>query len=136
MKTITFFLGIAVLAIFCQTSLFAQQTGNDSTRLIIIQIENVRNDKGNVLGMAKIPGVTEPMFQMVKAAKGAVTLELKGIHAESVEVSIFHDENGNYQLEMGERGPLEGYVTKKYKLKAAGNPFNLSLYYPVPPQGN
>lgn len=137
MKTFTSFLFTIALAVASASNLFAQSAGSDTTQMIVIKIENVRSAKGNVLAMARIPGVAEPIYQMAKAEQGAVTLELKtGLElksgqAEQAEVSIFHDENGNNKLDMGERGPVEGYVTKKCKLKGGKDELKLALYYPV-----
>lgn len=101
-----------------------------SAKDLTIKVDNVRNEKGKILAMATIPGVKEPAYQMVQAKSGEVTLELKNLDTETVEISLFHDENGNFKMDMGERGPVEGYVTKKCKLKEQINLVTVTLYYP------
>lgn len=44
---------------------------------------------------------------------------------------LFHDEDGDYKLKMGDRGPAEGYATRKCKLPAEHNTATLKLYYPA-----
>lgn len=97
---------------------------------LVIKIGNVRSDKGKVLVMANIPGVKEPVYQMVQAKNGEVVIELKDLIADVAEISVFHDENENFKMDMGERGPVEGYLTKKCKLKGEINEEKAVLYYP------
>ncbi|MEG0518192.1 MAG: DUF2141 domain-containing protein [Bacteroidales bacterium] len=101
-----------------------------SAKDLTIKVDNVRNEKGKILVMATIAGAKEPIYQMAQAKSGEVTLELKDLGAQAVEVSLFHDENENFKMDMGERGPVEGYVTKKCKLKEQTNLVTVTLYYP------
>ncbi len=130
MKNLKSFVLIAVTAMFCSTSLFAGRIQSDTSKLIIIKVDNVLNDKGKILVMAKIPGVADPVYGMTAAKKGEVIIELKNVKGDSAEISLFHDQNGNYKMDMGERGPAEGYVTKKCKLKEPTTQLKVSIYYP------
>ncbi|MEG2065194.1 MAG: hypothetical protein RRY23_08665 [Alistipes sp.] len=113
------------LAVICLSA------GVATAKNLTISINNVRNDKGSILLMGRIDGVKEPVYQMVPAKKGSVVIEIADLTCAAIDISIFHDENGNYQMEMGDRGPIEGYVTKKYKLEAESTSEHLKLFYPV-----
>lgn len=101
-----------------------------SAKSLTIKVNNVRNEKGKILVMGTISGVKEPVYKMVPAKSGEVILELKDLNTDALEISLFHDENGNFKMDMGERGPVEGYVTKKCKLKEQANEMTVTLYYP------
>lgn len=127
MKRFTLF---ALIAVFASNLLLAQDVKSDSTNSVTIKINNVRRGKGKILAMANVPGQKEPVYQMADAREGEVTLELKGISGNSAEISLFHDENGNFKMDMGERGPVEGYATKKWKFKESAPEVKVTLYYP------
>lgn len=127
MKRFTLF---ALIAVFASNVLLAQEVKSDPSNSIIIKIDNVRSGKGKILAMAHVPGQKDPVYQMADAVKGVVTLELKGIKGDSAEISLFHDENGNFKMDMGERGPEEGYATKKWKFKEGAPEVKVTLYYP------
>lgn len=95
-----------------------------------ITVDGIRNDRGNILVMAQAAGQEKPVYGMAAARKGAVTVTLAGIDAASVEVSLFHDEDGDYRMKTGDRGPLEGYATRTCKLPAEKNAAKALLYYP------
>lgn len=101
-----------------------------NAKSLILKIDNVRSAKGKIMAMVTIPGVKEPLYQMVDAKVGAVVLEFADIEAQTVELSLYHDEDGNFKLAMGDRGPIEGYVTKKCKLLEPQTELELKLYYP------
>ena len=89
-----------------------------SAKTLEVTVSDIRNDKGNILGMAA-------------ARAGKVVVTLEGIEADAAELSLFHDEDGDYKMKMGERGPAEGYATRKCKLPAEHNTATLKLYYPA-----
>lgn len=97
---------------------------------LILKIDNVRSAKGKIMAMVTIPGLKEPLYRMVDATVGEVVLEFADIEAQAIELSLYHDEDGNFKLAMGDRGPLEGYVTKKCKLLEPQTELELKLYYP------
>jgi uncharacterized protein (DUF2141 family) len=102
-----------------------------SAKTIEITVRGVRSDRGNVLVRAVVAGVDEPVQAAVPAAEGEVAVTLEGVEGESAEISLFHDENGNYQLEMGDRGPTEGYALKKCKLTSETTSVAVNIFYPV-----
>lgn len=127
MKRFTLF---ALIAVFASNILLAQAVKSDSTDSVIIKINNVRSGKGKILVMAHVPGRKDPVYAMADAREGDVTLVLKGINGDSAEISLFHDENGNFKMDVGQQGPVEGYVTKKWKFKEGVPEVKVTLYYP------
>lgn len=122
MKNLYKISGIMVLTVLSITAVNA--------KTVIVTLDNIRNNKGKILVMASLPGVKEPLYQMVEAQEGPVTIELKNINSDTAELSLFHDENGNFKMDMGNRGPIEGYVTKKCKLLDENTKIKLRIFYP------
>ena len=58
---------------------------------------------------------------------------LKDVPWEKFLISLFHDENGNWELDMNEQGiPVEGYAREKCKKEAdASATVKMKMYYPV-----
>lgn len=110
---------------------FALATVAASAKTLEITVSDVRNDKGKILVMAKVAGREQPVYAMSTAKTGKVAVTLEGIDADVTEVSLFHDEDGDYKMKMGERGPVEGYATRKCKLPEEHNTATLRLYYPA-----
>lgn len=113
-------------------TLFALATvANASARKLEITVADIRSDRGSILVMATLPGEEKPRYAMAQAKTGSVTVTLVGLEADAADVSLFHDENGDFKMDMGERGPTEGYATRKCKLRAEENAVTLKLFYPV-----
>ena len=102
-----------------------------TARTLEITVEDVRSDKGQILVMASVAGQEQPVYGKADTKKGSVVVTLTGLEADAVEVSLFHDEDGDFKMKMGDRGPLEGYAAKKCKLTADANAAKLRLYYPA-----
>lgn len=102
-----------------------------SARTLEISVPNVRNDKGSVLVMASVAGQEQPVYAKAPARKGEVRIRLDLADAAAADVSIFHDEDGDYRMKQGDRGPVEGYAVRKCKLAAEENPVTMKLYYPA-----
>ena len=96
-----------------------------------ITIPNVRSDKGSILVMTVVTGAEKPVYGKADAKQGMVVVLLEGIDADTAEVSLFHDENGNFQMDMGDRGPTEGYATRKCKLQEEKTGVKMNLFYPA-----
>ena len=92
-----------------------------SAKTLEVTVSDIRNDKGNILVMAKVAGQEQPVYGMAAARAGKVVVTLEGIEADAAELSLFHDEDG----------PAEGYATRKCKLPAEHNTATLKLYYPA-----
>lgn len=102
-----------------------------SAKTLEITVRDVRNDKGAILVMAKVAGQEQPLYGKATAKAGKVVVTLEGIDADAAEVSLFHDEDGDYQMKMGDRGPAEGYAARKCKLPQESNTVSITLYYPT-----
>ena len=95
------------------TVIFALASVAAAAKTLEITVTDIRSDKGNVLAMAKVAGHEQPVYGMSPAKRGEVVVTLEGIDAETAEVSLLHDEDGDYKMKTGERGPAEGYAAKK-----------------------
>lgn len=102
-----------------------------------ITVKGVKNSQGKVLLMVdcKAPKNGEPakpVMAMADAKVGDVTFDMEIPMAESWTVSVFHDENGDYKMDMDADGrPAEGYVRKAFQPEKDGTSMVLKLYYPV-----
>lgn len=103
-----------------------------TAKTLEITVEDVRSDKGQILVMAAAAGQEQPVYGKADTKKGSVVVTLTGLEADTVEVSLFHDEDGDFKMKTGSRGPQEGYAARKCKLPADTNAAKLRLYYPAP----
>ena len=103
-----------------------------TAKTLEITVEDVRSDKGQILVMAAAAGQEQPVYGKADAKKGSVVVTLTGLEADTVEVSLVHDEDGDFKMKTGSRGPQEGYAARKCKLPADTNAAKLRLYYPAP----
>ena len=104
------------------TVVFALASVATAAKTLEITVTDIRSDKGNVLAMAKVAGREQPVYG---------TSPAEGIDAETAEVSLLHDEDGDYKMKTGERGPAEGYAAKKCTLPAERNAVTIRLRYPA-----
>ena len=103
-----------------------------TAKTLEITVEDVRSDKGQILVMAAAAGQERPIYGKADAKKDSVVVTLTGLEADTVEVSLFHDEDGDFKMKTGGRGPQEGYAARKCKLPADTNAAKLRLCYPAP----
>lgn len=103
-----------------------------TAKTLEITVEDIRSDKGLILVMAAAAGQEQPVYGKADAKKGSVVVTLTSLEADTVEVSLFHDEDGDFKMKTGSRGPQEGYAARKCKLPANTNAAKLRLYYPAP----
>ena len=113
------------------TVVFALASVATAAKTLEITVTDIRSDKGNVLAMAKVAGREQPIYGMSPAKRDEVVVTLEGIDAETAEVSLLHDEDGDYKMKTGERGPAEGYAAKKCTLPAERNALTIRLRYPA-----
>lgn len=100
-------------------------------RTVIVEITRVRNDQGNVLVMARAGKETKPVYGMAKAQKGKLTIRLESVVWEKFDLSIIHDENENWQMDLLEgKGPAEGYALKSCEARGEETTIKVRLYYP------
>lgn len=87
-----------------------------SAQPVEIKVEKIRNDKGSILLMAKAAGAPQPIYRMEAASRDGVLFHLDSLGEGTVEISILHDENGNYRMDKDDNGmPLEGFAGKNFK---------------------
>ena len=102
MKTIYFFIALLGLSV----SVFAEDFS--------VSVGNIRNNNGNILVMLQADEKSKPVYGMAKAQKGEVNVMIKDVSGKEVTISVFHDENENWQMDTNERGmPNEGIARKK-----------------------
>lgn len=99
---------------------------------ITLKVKGVRSDNGMIMVMGETGKENPPVYAMVKAQKGDVTVELSNVKGEKVNISLFHDENGDSQLERNAFGqPTEGYALKTVKLEEGKEAAcEMTVYYP------
>lgn len=108
--------------------------GSDNlfARTIIVKIGNIHSDKGNILVMAQAGKDIPPIYGKAEAQNGEVTIKLENVDWEEFALSAFHDENGNFQMDMTEdKRPAEGYAMKNFTPQQEEETVKLKLYYPV-----
>ena len=108
------------------TVIFALASVAAAAKTLEITVTDIRSDKGNVLAMAKVAGHEQPVYGMSPAKRGEVVVTLEGIDAETAEVSLLHDEDGDYKMKTA-----EGYAAKKRALPAERNAVTIRLRYPA-----
>lgn len=111
--------------ICCQAIVFAQE--------VKVEIRGIRSAKGSIMVMALKDSESKPVYAMVTAVKDTATVVLKEVLWEQFQISLFHDENGNRELDKNEQGmPVEGYAREKCKKEPDGSAtVKVKLYYPV-----
>lgn len=118
----------------CLVALFAliAVCGYMEARTIIVEVRNIRSDKGNVLVMAKAGADGAPVYGMAKPEKGKAIIRLENVSWDKFDLSVFHDENENMQMDLTEeQRPAEGYAQKSCDVKEEEATLTLRLYYPV-----
>lgn len=116
----------AIMAICAMSAAKAQNmkvvvTGiRNNTGKILIQIQN---DKQENVGQ-----------QMCDAKKDSCTFLFQNVGTGNLKISLFHDENMNYNIEKDEKGiPTEGFAIKSVKINGKSEDTaveNLRMYYP------
>lgn len=86
------------------TVVFALASVAAAAKTLEITAADIRSDKGSILAMAKVAGQKQPVYGMSPAKRGEVVVTLEGIDADAAEVSLLHDEDGDYKMKTGERG--------------------------------
>lgn len=118
MKTIWFIIALLSLSVSASAKGFS------------ISIGNIRNDNGNILVMLQADGQSKPVYGMAKAQKGEVTITIEEVTWDHFTISVFHDENENWQIDTDEQGkPVEGFAQKKHHPKKKEDACKLKLFY-------
>lgn len=104
------------------TVVFALASVAAAAKTLEITVTDIRSDKGNVLAMAKVAGREQPVYGMSPAKRDEVVVTLEGIDAETAEVSLLHDEDGDYKMKTGERGRPKAMPRKSAPCPQSGTP--------------
>ena len=101
-----------------------------------VRIVNLRSDRGAVLYVAMKGDITKgvksdarPLYGRAVPERGAVEFSFDAIEADSLTVSILHDENGNFRLDREEGRPAEGCLHLAIALPDEENSAELELRY-------
>lgn len=97
-----------------------------------IKLVGLRSDTGFVLAAAAATGGAKPLYARTAPEQGCAHLTFD-TEADSLAVSIFHDENGNYRLDREEGRPAEGCLHLTIALPDAQNTAELELRYDFAP---
>ena len=101
-------------------------------RTIIVNVSNIRGEKGNILVMAQQGKESKPVYGMAKAEKGTAVIKLENVEWDEFDLSVFHDENDNWKMDFSEdKKPAEGYAMKSCKPKQDEETVSLKLYHPT-----
>lgn len=99
---------------------------------VIVKVSNIRGEAGTILVMAQSGKEDKPVYGMAKPEKGEATITLENVEWEEFDISVFHDENGNYQMDFtDDKRPAEGFARKNFKTQKEGETVKLKLYYPT-----
>lgn len=100
-------------------------------RTIIVEVRNIRGDKGAILVMAKAGEDNAPVYGMGKPEKGKAIVRLENVSWDKFDLSVFHDKNANGKLDLTEeKRPAEGYALESCEAKDEEVTFTVRLYYP------
>lgn len=106
MKTICFRCIALVLFSVCALGAMAQN-------VLTIKVTNIRSAKGKVM-IATDKG----QYNMVDAKGTDAVLELKDVPEGKYKLYVYHDENGNYQLDREDGLPQENCAIVDLEVKA------------------
>lgn len=95
-----------------------------------IKIDGIRNASGSLMIAAGDPAdMSSAVFAMSPAAEGSVTITMN-IPEGDTALNIFHDENGNFNLDRDTEGrPTEGCYSGQISVEAGGGEFEAKLWY-------
>lgn len=96
-----------------------------------VTIPNVRSDKGKILVMVQSADSEKPVYAMTEAKVDSVSVRIEGLTATDASISIFHDEDDDYQMKMDDGRPQEDYARTSCPLNEKQDAIVLPLTYPV-----
>ena len=76
--------------------------GVSAQSVLTLKVTNVPSAKGKLMA-----ATDKGQYNMVDAAVSDVVLELKDVPAGKCKIYVYHDENGNYQLDREDGVPME-----------------------------
>lgn len=105
---------------------------NGMARTILVNINNVRGNSGTILVMVQGGKDSQPIYGKAVPENGKATVRLANVEWTDFDISVFHDENNNLQMDVDEDyKPTEGSVMKSCKPRQEEETYTLKMYYPV-----
>lgn len=115
---------LLLMIVGCQLVVYAEEE-------ILVLVTQVRNAEGNILVMIQTDGNEQSFYGLSEAQRGTVSVVVKGIFDRPFLISVFHDENGDWRIDMDEQGrPVEGFARKSLKAFPEDGKSSLKLFYP------
>ena len=96
------------------------ESGVDEIIGLDVVVAGIRNDKGKVIvavfnsanayeAYDYDRSIAYAEFEAARATRGAIRMSFPNLKSGPYAISLFHDENSNYDLDMQDDYPLEGY---------------------------
>ncbi len=129
MKRLTLLFIVAIVGV--SFTAFASSPATGTTKRLALIVEGLHSCKGVVLLAAT--GGEKPIYLMAEIADDTAktaTFTIEEMTADTLSLSIFHDENANYQLDMVDGRPAEGCIRCVATLPDADNTRRITLTYP------
>lgn len=104
-------------AVLCMCTLAAAAQSD-----LTVTVTNIPSAKGKVM-----VATDKGQYNMVDAQGADAVLELKGVPAGKCKLYVYHDENGNYQLDMENEVPAEYCAIVDLEVKADTKSVNVKL---------
>lgn len=89
-----------------------------------LTVSNIPNDKGQILIATK-----SGQWAKVKAEKGKIETTVKDVPDGKGKIYVFHDENGNGQLDEKDNIPMEYCAFGDYEMSENNSKVNIELIY-------
>ena len=99
-----------------------------------VVVTGIKNTTGKVLIQVQNNKQENVGQQMCDAKKDSCTFMFLNVGTGNLKISLFHDENMNYNIDKDEKGiPTEGFAIKSVKINGKSEDTvveNLKMYYP------
>jgi uncharacterized protein (DUF2141 family) len=119
------------------SAFLAIAAGCINAQTVKVNITGIRNETGNILIMMQSATQEQPLKNMKNATRDTCSFVFKNIENHRYKISVFHDENDNYQIDKDEKGiPTEGFAIKTIDIDTImkqnkTTEATLKLFYPT-----
>ena len=96
--------------------------GVSAQSVLTLKVTNVPSAKGKLMA-----ATDKGQYNMVDAAVSDVVLELKDVPAGKCKIYVYHDENGNYQLDREDGIPAENCAIVDLDMTAEAKTIDVEL---------
>lgn len=121
---------------FILTAFLAITTfGCIQAQTVKVIVSGIRNNDGKVLIMMQSDPQSQPLQNMKTAIKDTCSFIFPHVQTGNYKISVFHDENGNFQIDKDEKGiPTEGFAIKNAQIHVDADhdtqTITIKLFYP------